>query len=290
MRLTRVDKTIEICEKGVGLACYALDRCNFMILHFFGSCTGAFGRTVLTIRLASAGICQPDERSASGGCVRRNEWKGCSRIMAAARQRRRGLRRERRRTRPSASPPSNSHGPPDSKPPSAAAPRSPEALVHMDHLRAAHAVLPNHGSPQNDQRVNSGKLIGPHRQRVDLRLRRPPGPVWGPERLVRGCGAGGAVRWGGLDPEGLRGGLRRTECGLRPRPVPCPRICGRHRAGPAAGQVAQAVAVGIDYFDANKDRMRCDLCRKRGLPVGFGIVESVCKQIVRSRFKEAGCR
>ena len=52
----------------------------------------------------------------------------------------------------------------------------------------------------------------------------------------------------------------------------------------------EAVATYIRYYEANKDRMRCDLCRKRGLPVGSGVVESVCKQIVGSRFKGAGSR
>ena len=71
----------------------------------------------------------------------------------------------------------------------------------------------------------------------------------------------------------------------------------------AVGQVAQviaelkphrrrseAVATCIDYFEANKDRMRYDLYRQRGLPVGSGLVKSACKQIVGSRFKRAGCR
>ena len=52
----------------------------------------------------------------------------------------------------------------------------------------------------------------------------------------------------------------------------------------------KAVASCIDYFEANKDRMRYDRCRERGLPVGSGVVESACKQIVGSRFKRAGCR
>ena len=36
--------------------------------------------------------------------------------------------------------------------------------------------------------------------------------------------------------------------------------------------------------------MRYDLCRKRGLPVGSGVVEGACKPIVGNRFKQAGCR
>ena len=35
---------------------------------------------------------------------------------------------------------------------------------------------------------------------------------------------------------------------------------------------------------------RCDLHRKRGLQVGFDILESSCKRIVENRFKQARCR
>ena len=52
----------------------------------------------------------------------------------------------------------------------------------------------------------------------------------------------------------------------------------------------EAVATCIRYYGTNRDRMRYDLCRKRGLPVGSGVVESACKQIVGSRFKGAGRR
>ena len=52
----------------------------------------------------------------------------------------------------------------------------------------------------------------------------------------------------------------------------------------------EAVATCIRTYGTNRDRMRCDLCRKRGLPVGSGVVESACKQIVGSRFKGAGRR
>ena len=52
----------------------------------------------------------------------------------------------------------------------------------------------------------------------------------------------------------------------------------------------EAVAACIRYYEANMDRMRCDLCRRRGLPVGSGIVESACKRIVGSRLKGAGRR
>ena len=50
----------------------------------------------------------------------------------------------------------------------------------------------------------------------------------------------------------------------------------------------EAVAACIRYFKANRDRMRYDLYRKRGLPVGSGFVESACKLVVGSRLKGAG--
>ena len=52
----------------------------------------------------------------------------------------------------------------------------------------------------------------------------------------------------------------------------------------------EAVEACVRYMEANKDRMRYDLYRKRGLPVGSGVVESACKRIVGSRFKRSGCR
>lgn len=38
------------------------------------------------------------------------------------------------------------------------------------------------------------------------------------------------------------------------------------------------VVACIDDFEANNNRMRCDICRKRGLPVGSGFVGRTCKQ------------
>ena len=60
-----------------------------------------------------------------------------------------------------------------------------------------------------------------------------------------------------------------------------------------AGQVAQVIAILEPHrrrLETNADRMRCDLYRARGLPVGSGVVESACEHIVGNRFKKAGCR
>ena len=62
------------------------------------------------------------------------------------------------------------------------------------------------------------------------------------------------------------------------------------RASARSGLIGPiGVAACLRYYEANADRMRYDLCRKLGLPVGSGVVESACKQIVSSRFKRAGC-
>ena len=53
---------------------------------------------------------------------------------------------------------------------------------------------------------------------------------------------------------------------------------------------SEAVAACIRNCEANMDRMYCDLCGQRGLPVGSGIVESACKHIVGNRSKKSGCR
>ena len=62
------------------------------------------------------------------------------------------------------------------------------------------------------------------------------------------------------------------------------------RAGRSCHRRSEAVAACIRTYEANADRMRCDRCRKLGLPVGSGVVERACKQIVGSRFKRAGWR
>ena len=53
---------------------------------------------------------------------------------------------------------------------------------------------------------------------------------------------------------------------------------------------SEVVVACIDYFEANKDQMRCNLSRKRRSPAGSGIAASASEQIVRSRFKRLGYR
>ena len=49
----------------------------------------------------------------------------------------------------------------------------------------------------------------------------------------------------------------------------------------------EAVATYIRTYETNKDQMHYDLCRKLGLLIGSGVVESASKQIVGSLFKRA---
>jgi len=51
---------------------------------------------------------------------------------------------------------------------------------------------------------------------------------------------------------------------------------------------SEPVAVCIRYCEVNANRMRCDLCRKRGLPAGSGLAESACRRIVGNWFKQPG--
>jgi len=55
-------------------------------------------------------------------------------------------------------------------------------------------------------------------------------------------------------------------------------------------QQGDAIARCIDDYAANKDRMRYDDYRARGLQIGSGQIESRCKTLVASRFKNSGAR
>jgi len=46
----------------------------------------------------------------------------------------------------------------------------------------------------------------------------------------------------------------------------------------------------LAYFVRNKDRMRYDRFRDRGLHIGSGVVESACKTVAKARLKQSGMR
>ncbi len=50
------------------------------------------------------------------------------------------------------------------------------------------------------------------------------------------------------------------------------------------------LARNVEYFRANRDRMLYATFRSRGLPIGSGVVEAACKNVVQQRMKGAGMR
>lgn len=50
------------------------------------------------------------------------------------------------------------------------------------------------------------------------------------------------------------------------------------------------LARNVEYFKANRDRMRYGTFRSRGFPVGSGVVEAACKNVVQYRMKASGMR
>jgi len=52
---------------------------------------------------------------------------------------------------------------------------------------------------------------------------------------------------------------------------------------------AETVRKDIEYFDTNRERMRYNEYRNRGLHIGSGIVESACKRVANERLKRSGC-
>lgn len=46
----------------------------------------------------------------------------------------------------------------------------------------------------------------------------------------------------------------------------------------------------VRYINTNRSRMAYKTCKQRGYPIGSGVVESGCKQIIQARHKQAGTR
>lgn len=55
-------------------------------------------------------------------------------------------------------------------------------------------------------------------------------------------------------------------------------------------EAAQTVRKDVEYFDTNRDRMKYNEYRDKGMHVGSGIVESACKHVANERLKRSGCR
>lgn len=55
-------------------------------------------------------------------------------------------------------------------------------------------------------------------------------------------------------------------------------------------EAAEIVRKDIDYFTTNRERMRYNDYRDRGMHIGSGIIESACKHVANERLKRSGCR
>jgi hypothetical protein len=56
----------------------------------------------------------------------------------------------------------------------------------------------------------------------------------------------------------------------------------------ARGRNAKAVKKEMGYFEKNMERMRYDIIKKKKLPIGSGAIESIIRQVVNMRLKNAG--
>jgi len=52
----------------------------------------------------------------------------------------------------------------------------------------------------------------------------------------------------------------------------------------------EAIREGIRYFCRNRSRMQYSKYRRKGLPIGSGVIEAACKTVITQRFKRAGMR
>lgn len=56
------------------------------------------------------------------------------------------------------------------------------------------------------------------------------------------------------------------------------------------GQKRKILEATARYFHRNRDRMRYDICLKRGFPIATGAVEGACKHVIRDRMERSGMR
>ena len=61
-----------------------------------------------------------------------------------------------------------------------------------------------------------------------------------------------------------------------------------HASGRYTKQQCYHLQGEINYFTANQQRMLYPLYRSCGLPIGSGVVESACKNVVAKRMKQSG--
>jgi hypothetical protein len=69
-----------------------------------------------------------------------------------------------------------------------------------------------------------------------------------------------------------------------------PLFCYMRTAYPRGQPLPDGVRQALGYFFANRHRMRYEVFRQAGYPIGSGSVESGCKEVAEARLKQAGMR
>lgn len=64
----------------------------------------------------------------------------------------------------------------------------------------------------------------------------------------------------------------------------------RQRVGIRSAKRRELIREGLRYFARNRSRMHYADYRRKGFPIGSGVVEAACKTLVGQRFKRAGMR
>jgi len=60
------------------------------------------------------------------------------------------------------------------------------------------------------------------------------------------------------------------------------------RLRPKNQEAEQVCKSTINYFENNKERMRYDTFRAKGLFVGSGVIEAGCRSVIGQRLKQSG--
>lgn len=67
-------------------------------------------------------------------------------------------------------------------------------------------------------------------------------------------------------------------------------LCRYRRQRGLTARVRQALTREINYFRSHQDRMRYVEFRLAGLPIGSGVTEAACKELIKARFCRSGMR
>lgn len=97
-------------------------------------------------------------------------------------------------------------------------------------------------------------------------------------QVVYGASSAKATQWAQVGHQQLRQGQIEAL------------IAGIDRLRPRSEETKAAACNAAEYFEKNRERMRYDQFRSRGLFVGSGVVEAGCKTVIGLRLKQSGMR